>query len=118
MKKLPPFGRTVATSLKRNEWLNLFIFAGHEAWKRANHRIRYAGPASALVLPPGENPDDYRWPVYRQEVMLIWPEGTRNEISHLACVLTHAGAQLVNAPLKRDPEGGVFFKPNKARNAA
>ncbi len=112
MSKLPPFGKSVEEKLRHKQWLNIFVFAGVEGWARARSR-NYSGD-DCLLLPHGENPDQYSWPVTNQSLMLVWIDGTRDEIISFGSLLIKAGAQLVVAPTTHDSEGAIFFKPEVA----
>lgn len=98
--RFPPYGKAVtATS-------NVFIFAGPDAWNRAKQRK--AG--NAMVLPEGDEPASYKWPVYGLEVMLIWPGALRESVIDFGELLIRTGAELVVAPFKGEPSGGFFFR--------
>lgn len=63
-RPLPPFGRDViARQRKKESPGTVYIFAGQDAWQRAKGRIAAYGDGTALVLPFGEDPETYRWPI-------------------------------------------------------
>lgn len=98
--KPPPYGKSVTASS------NLFIFAGPDAWDRA--KLRKKG--NAMVLPEGDEPAAYRWPVYGLEVMLIWPGASRMSVLEFGEHLILSGAELVVAPFPGEPAAGFFFR--------
>ncbi len=73
------------------------------------------------MLPPGDSPDAYQWPVDGLEIMLIWLDGTpdqprqdltRDQLIEFGSVLVQNGAKLVVAPCPgKDVEGFMFFRP-------
>ncbi len=113
--KRPPYGREVARRLANGEHLNVWVYAGSRAWEGAQWRIRHIGPATALVLPHGDSPNNYRWPVKGLELMLIWPDGNPDEIITLGETLVKNGATLVVAPTQ---ERALFFKPKNNKRIA
>lgn len=111
MKKLPPYGRAVEAKQRTRSYLNIFVFAGDECWQRAQTRNNEGG--DVLLLPAGDNPKNYRWPVCGQKLMLVWLDGMRDEIISFGSLLIESGASLVVAPTKEDKEGCLFFKPEE-----
>lgn len=59
--RMVPFGREVEALVATGRALNIFVYAGRDAWDRAKAR-RGSGAGTCLVLPWGEQPTDYRWP--------------------------------------------------------
>ena len=120
------------------ENLNLWIYGGSRAWEEAKWRNEHIGAGTATLLPPGDAPDQYRWPVKGLKVMLVWLDGapaldeddwgaangslrqdiTETEITNLATALLRDGTALVVAPFTKDPEGFLFFKPKKNERVA
>ncbi len=98
--RLAPYAKLVNASS------NLFIFAGPDAWQRAQQRKR----GNALVLPDGDEPASYRWTVHGLEVMLIWKDATRESVLEFGEHLIQSGADLVVAPIEEEPSGGFFFR--------
>ena len=97
--RLAPFGKLV------NAASNLHIFAGPDAWGRAKQRKG----GNAMVLPEGDEPASYRWPVHGLEVMLIWKDASRESVLEFGEYLIRSGAELVVAPFEEEPSGGLFF---------
>ena len=98
--KLPPYGKYVTAAN------NLFIFAGQNAWPRAKQREK----GNAMVLPDGDKPRDYRWPVNGQQITLIWPGASREVVPDFGKCLIQSGAELVAIPHPGEPAGGFFFR--------
>ena len=98
--RLAPYGKLVSASS------NLHIFAGPKAWKRAQQRKS----GNAMVLPEGDEPASYRWPVRGLEVMLIWPDASRDSVLEFGEHLIRSGAKLVVAPFEGEPSGGFSFR--------
>ena len=98
--RLAPYGKAVTKTS------NLFIFAGPDSWDRAKQR----NPGNALVLPDGSEPASYKWPVHGLEVMLIWPDASRDYVLEFGEHLIRSGAAIVVAPFDGEPSGGFFFR--------
>ena len=98
--KMAPYGKRVTAAS------NSFIFAGQDAWARAKQRNK----GNAMVLPEGDEPTSYQWPVSGQQITLIWPGATREAVLDFGEYLIHSGAELVVAPFPGEPEGGFFFR--------
>jgi len=98
--KMAPYGNSVSAAS------NLFIFAGPDAWDRAKQRKN----GNAMVLPEGDDPSSYRWPVKGLEIMLIWKDATRESVLGFGEHLIRSGADLVVAPFEREPDGGFSFR--------
>lgn len=62
-QRLAPYARSVFGLLREGKTPNVYLFAGSDAWNQAGHRHRTHGDGSVLVLPPGDDPGTYRWPV-------------------------------------------------------
>ena len=98
--RLAPYGKLV------NAASNLHIFAGPDAWDRAKQRKS----GNAMVLPEGDEPASYRWPVNGLEIMLIWPDAPRESVIDFGEILIRSGASLVVAPFEGEPSGGFSFR--------
>src|SRR3989344_4133114 len=107
-RKLPPFGRDVEWKRRMGFPINLFIFCGTGAWERAQQRIDYY-KGDALILPPGEAPERYKWPVKNLDVLMIWPDGDYTSICRFAEILVKQGANKVIAPWIEDKDGYLSF---------
>lgn len=98
--KLPPYGKHITAAS------NLFIFAGQNAWDRAKQRKK----GNAMILPDGDKPRDYRWPVSGQQITLIWPDASREAVRDFGKCLIQSGAELVAIPYPGESAGGFFFR--------
>jgi hypothetical protein len=104
--KLPPYGRDVA-----NNPVNVFIYAGTNAWASGRARAKHVGNNSVLVLPPGKDFHVYRWPVQDLQLMLIWPDGSLQDVQSFGEHLVRSGATLVVAPHKDDTDWCLYIQP-------
>ena len=60
--RLAPFGRQVIAHQRAGIEPNVFIYAGSNCWNLGKQRCRSHGEGTALVLPPDDDPETYRWP--------------------------------------------------------
>lgn len=126
-RPVPPFGRAVVAKLNRGERPNVWVYGGSRAWEEARWRTYHIGPGTALLLPPGDDPNGYRWPVAGLGIMLVWLDGslseprqdvTPPEIIRFAEVLVQNRARLVVAPCSADPDGFIFVRPRGSEGVA
>jgi hypothetical protein len=103
-RKFPPYGKRLAEKLHPD--VNLIIYAGCNGWTLA--RARAAVGLDVLLLPPGEDPNAYIWPVRRLHLALIWPDGVFEEVRAFGELLIRQGAARVTAI---DRDGTVVFRP-------
>ena len=71
MRRPAPYSQEVRGALEAGRHPAVVIFAGRDAWHRAEHRRRTHGPGTALVLPPSELPEVFRWPRIEPETVVI-----------------------------------------------
>lgn len=95
-KKLAPFAKAL---LERQRFKNLpflvVVCLGAGAWDTAKAR-NTRGDSVSLVLPPGESPGAYIWPVAHCLTVIEWNQGPGEKlIIELARVLLIAGAESV-----------------------
>ena len=57
-----PYSRAILEAQRAGRHPSVYLFAGSDCWNLAEHRRRTHGEGSALVLPPGEDPEAFRWP--------------------------------------------------------
>lgn len=95
--KLPPFGREVAEVIAAGRLPNCYVYAGPHAWARAKRRRAQFGPGSAMVLPPGADPAEFRWPRMPGGVLVDACDLSRAEAMALARALGSAGTAPVYA---------------------
>jgi hypothetical protein len=98
VKRLPPYAKR-ATSNPDKGLIGFYIYTGRDAWNIARD-----AKCPALVLPDGERPECFRWPVAGHAVTVVRtsPLDTAVQLS-LARELLRAGAEPVfateNGPL-------------------
>jgi len=84
--KYPPYGKRIGSATE------IRIYMGPDAWKSA--RIRHSYVPDALVLPDGEAPSAYKWPVAGCDV-LVFSDDDIDKIPELARILLESGALVV-----------------------
>jgi hypothetical protein len=91
-KKLPPFARQLNPANQNS----LVILTGSKAWARAKSPS-YWFPGSRLVLPFGDDPTAYRWPVAGRDCVLFGfgEQEPRKRLVALSVELVRAGAVFV-----------------------
>ena len=72
---------------------NLWIFSGPRAWTLARWRVGRGLPV--LVLPPGQDPSEFQWPVLGTEITVVDSGSTESVLEALAHKLLASGALLV-----------------------
>ena len=105
--KFPPYGRDVVA----NNPHNVFIYAGSDAWTSGQARAKHVGRNSVMVLPPGKDFKQYRWPVQGVPILLIWSDGSLSDVQAFGEHLVRCGSPCVVAPHSEDPEGCLYIKP-------
>lgn len=98
--RVAPYGNSLIA------FSNLFVFAGQDAWVKARQRKK----GTAMVLPDGEEPAFYRWPVNGLQITLVWPDASRESLLAFGEYLIRSGAELVVAPFPGELDGGFFFR--------
>lgn len=95
-KKFPPYGsiQIERQKFKNPPWM-LFVCAGANSWQSAKARNQ-RGDSVAMVLPAGENPHGFTWPVSGCMCVIEWNQGPSvSQIVELARALLRAGAESV-----------------------
>ena len=87
-RRFPPYAAQVPAQVK-----TVWISAGPDAWSRAQRWKSDGTPG--LVLPPGDNPADYIWPVEKFNVALIATDMPPDEAAALVRELMDAGAEVI-----------------------
>ena len=95
--RLPPFGREVENAITENKSLNVYLFAGRDAWECARARREAHGSGSALLLPPGDDPTAYRWPTVANGVLIVAPSEPRARAFALAQAVVSCGTPMAFA---------------------
>jgi len=103
--KLPPYGKPIYERIKH---LNLPLFVvvcvGMDSWDRAKKWNAGPNNTPAMVLPPGESPDAFKWPVQGCHVILEYDTGpTPETLQALMQTLLYSHASMVSTrPLQTD----------------
>ncbi len=84
-----PFGREVQAAPK-----NVYVFTGSDAWFSAKARRLGCGVGSALLLPPGEDAADLRWPSVAAGVLVLGHQIERQAALELARCIVSGGTPL------------------------
>jgi len=95
-KKLPPFGKILIErqQFKNPPWM-VVVAVGANAWNSAKSR-NSRGDSVAMVLPPGESPNSFTWPVSGLMTVIEWAQGPSvDQVVDLARALLRAGAESV-----------------------
>lgn len=88
-RRLPPFA---AQRRERRPTNGCWIYAGASAWGRARGDLDKPSRLVTL-LPLGDDPEGYRWPVAGDEVVVVHTGGESPEVLRaLAAVLIQQGA--------------------------
>lgn len=95
--RLPPFGREIKQRAQEGRLLNVYVFAGPHAWEQAIKRRSESGLGSATLLPPGQDPATYSWPIVRSGLLVVALGQTRTLAFELARVIVSYGTPLVFA---------------------
>jgi len=81
--RLPPHGKPLAERLKfGNPPLHCVVCIGLNAWQRAKRWNASPADTVAMVLPPGNNPNDYQWPVEQLPAVIDADVGPSLELIH------------------------------------
>ncbi len=94
-RRLPPFGKPLADALRagRVPANDIRLYIGVDAWTAAE---RHTASAPKLVLPPGEPPDSFSWPVQGCSVWVIQAgDASDHQLLTLTQTLLDAGAEVV-----------------------
>lgn len=89
----PPFGRDVEFAVAAGKSPNVYVFACVDAWERARNRTR----GTALVLPPGDDPEAYRWPRVPSCVFVCAPGQPRELAFRIARAVVSCGTPMAFA---------------------
>jgi len=95
--RLPPYGKALANRLKfGNTPFHVVITIGMDAWRRCREWQSAPNDVSVLVLPDGDNPAAYAWPVSGQLVVVDVACGpTDEQLRDLAAVLLAYEADVI-----------------------
>lgn len=84
-----PFGREVQAAPN-----NVYVFTGRDAWTLAKGRRSGCGVGSALLLPPGEDAANLRWPSVATGVLVLGHQIERWAALELARCIVSGGTAL------------------------
>lgn len=103
IRRLVPYGREVQVALDAGHLPNVRVFACRNAWKLAREHRHTFGQGTVLVLPPGENPETFRWPCVRDLMGNITglPD---DQVQRLAHTLVRDGCRLAYLLDSEQPE--------------
>jgi hypothetical protein len=97
-----PFSRLILEAQRAGRHPNVYLFAGSDAWDRAQWRHRTHGEGTALVLPPDREPEALIWPCL--DSLVIVPGDCDGErFRRLVVALLKAGCRCI-AEVRPDPE--------------
>jgi len=104
--KAAPFFREIEAKLKANGTADVRLYAGDgDRWKAAMRRRALVGPATATLLPPGEDSLNIRWPACPMVADVTGLDGAT--VRNLASALVRDGAQLA---FLTDLESGITHR--------
>lgn len=107
VRPLPPNGRRHMEVGGNGAW----VATGSKAWEFPRLKA-----VPVMVLPPGEDPERYRWPVTASDVVVIQHgHADRADVERLVLELLRFGARLV---LAVTPAGPFFAYPEAQHDAA
>jgi len=97
MRKLPPYGKELAERMKwSNTPLFVMLCVGLNAWQSVKRWNKSPNDIAGLILPEGESPNQYIWPVSNCFVIIERSSGPSDEnIMSLVKALLRSGAILV-----------------------
>ncbi|MFZ2403885.1 MAG: hypothetical protein WAW41_02035 [Methylobacter sp.] len=79
-KKLPPFGKELNARLRfGNHPFLVYVCIGVDAWTTAK-KCQQIQDNAALVLPAGEAPEKFTWPVRNCRCVIEWSTGPKADL--------------------------------------
>jgi hypothetical protein len=95
--KYPPFGKELASRLKfNNPPFHVVVTVGADCWNRAKTWQKCPNDVHALVLPDGDNPNAYTWPVNGLVVVIDVDIGPSDgQLRQLSACLLYGGAEAI-----------------------
>ena len=108
-RRLPPFGKRY---LEQKPSTGPWVAIGHDAWDFANRK-----PFPVMVLPLGDNPNEYAWPVKGKGVLLVESGASDTDtLERVALALLRSGAEFVR-PIRLSQLGIWQLTPSYYREA-
>ncbi|MBS0567103.1 MAG: hypothetical protein JSS59_06770, partial [Proteobacteria bacterium] len=95
--RLPPFGREVEAAISAGKNPNVYLYAGRDSWQQARMRVARTSVGKTLLLPPGEDPNSYRWPAVPGGVFIVGIGEPRARIFALAHAVVSCGSPMAYA---------------------
>ncbi len=117
-RRLPPFGRSLYAVLNagRRPVNCVYCFVGTEGWGKAEF---FSKQQAVLVLPSGNDPADYHWPVMGLDCLVARVgKSTKREILLMMRELLAAGARRLVVILVEDLFGKSPIVGGRAEDAA
>ncbi len=97
--KLPPYAREVIAVLAAGKVPNVYVFAGPDAWERAQRHRAARGAGSAIVVP--DEPELFDWSFLHGHAVILNPTSitpaNRAPYVALAAEMIRAGIRFVAA---------------------
>lgn len=107
--KPPPFGKQVSDDVRE-----VLIYAGTDAWRVKGEICRLI--PGRVILPPGELPSAYRWPVAGRDVLIVALGDIHDTaLLHLAHEVLRQGATVARV---LDGGGRLSVHRREVRHAA
>lgn len=103
VRRLAPYAHEVQAALDAGHLPNVRVFACRNAWKLAREHRHTFGQGTVLVLPPGENPETFRWPCVR-DLMGNITGLPGDQVQRLAHALVRDGCRLAYLLDSEQPE--------------
>lgn len=89
-----PYARAILERMRAGKHPNVYAFAGSDGWNLAEHRRRTHGEGTALVLPPGDDPEQFRWPAL-DALVAIPGDCSGDRFRRLVVALLTAGCRCI-----------------------
>ena len=93
-RRRPPYALAMLNMVRTGKSPNVYLFAGAEGWNQAEHRRRTFGEGTALVLPPSEDPEGFRWPAL-DALCLIPGDCDGDRLRRLVVAMLAAGCRCI-----------------------
>ncbi len=96
--KIAPFGKPLQKAIKSNNppTNDVYLYIGAKAWEEGYKSSFIARPTRTLILPPGDSPKFYIWPVINLDILIFDTSGCdENLIESLMEELMQCGANAV-----------------------
>lgn len=95
--RLPPHGKTITARIAHGNPPDFVaVCVGLDSWQRAKARNEGVSDMPAMVLPPGEDPHKFIWPVAGSVVIIEVDIGpSKAQLNELAAALLTSGAASV-----------------------